>query len=55
MASSSWLCKRKLFLGAFFFYTQKSLILSYMSYCDFYFPIFFILESVHNYVLYNII
>ena len=48
MASSSCFCKRELFLVHF--YTQKSFILSCLSYCDFCSPRFFIMESVHNFV-----
>ena len=32
------------------FYAQNSLIVSYLSYCDFYRPRFFILENVRNFV-----
>jgi hypothetical protein len=35
------------------FYMQNSLIVSYLSYCDFYRPRFFILENVRNFVTFK--
>lgn len=38
------------FYAVLFFISQNSLIVSYLSYCDYYRPRFFLLENVRNFV-----
>ena len=42
-----------LFVKSYIIYFQNSLIASYLSYCDYYRPRFFLLENVRNFVSYK--